>query len=322
MTPSRLFFVDSQLRPFWRFFLSVVVVLFAIVIANTVVTMALRLLHVHPSLSIDYLVRVATILVAVLAVFKLMTAALEHKPLASMGLAFYQRWRTDLGHGLAVGAAMMLSVGFLDWALGLVHFALSSDHLVSGGFYWLILLAIAATNEEVIFRGYPFQRLVGAISPIGAVVLSAVLFGLAHIGNPHSTWISTANTMLAGIFLAVAYLRTRALWMPIGAHFTWNFVQAYILGLPVSGPRFEGSILVGQVTGPTWLTGGSYGPEGGLLATFVMFAGTIYLLLSKRIYISKGMEALASGPPSPEKAGQSVEVTSMTSEDLEKDKRS
>ena len=321
MNPSRMVFVDSQLRPFWRFLLSVIVVLFAITIANTVVAMALALLHVRLSLPIDYLVRAATMLVSVLAVFKLMTAALEHKPLASMGLAFYPRWRIDLGHGLALGAAMMLSVGLLDWALGLVHFALSSDRLVSGGFYWLILLAIAATNEAVIFRGYPFQRLVEAISPGGAVALSAVLFGLAHIENPHSTWISTANTMLAGVFLAVAYLRTRALWMPIGAHLTWNFVQAFILGLPVSGPRFEGSILVGRVTGADWLTGGSYGPEGGLLATVAMIAGTIYLLLSKRIYISKGMEALVLGPPSPEGGGRSVDANSVTSADLEKDER-
>ena len=317
MTPGRWFFVDGQLRPVWRCFLSVVLMFFAVAISNTVVAGAFRLVGVQPSLPTSLLFSVMAMLVAVLGVFKLMTAVFEHRPLASMGLAFHSRWWTELGYGLAFGTAMMACVGCLEWALGLASFTVSSNHLFSTGSYRFLFLAVAATNEEVAFRGYPFQRLVESITPVGAVALTSALFGLAHLGNPHPTWISTANTMLAGIFLAVAYLRTRALWMPIGAHFTWNYVQGFVLGLPVSGIHFERSILQAQVKGADWLTGGSYGPEGGLLVTLVVVVGTIYLLLSKRIYTSKEMEALVAGPSSLE---QSEPAENVAPADPEEDK--
>ena len=69
--------------------------------------------------------------------------------------------------------------------------------------------------------------------------------------------------MLVGVPLSVAYLRTRALWMPVGIHFAWNYVQGFIFGLPVSGFRLPTSVLTARVHGAAWLTGSAYGPEGG-----------------------------------------------------------
>jgi len=68
-------------------------------------------------------------------------------------------------------------------------------------------LWLAAAHEEAVFRGYPFQRLVESLTPVGAIAVASALFGLAHFGNPHRTWISTANTMLVGIPFAIALPR-------------------------------------------------------------------------------------------------------------------
>jgi hypothetical protein len=84
--------------------------------------------------------------------------------------------------------------------------------------------------------------------------------------------------------------------MPVGMHFTWNYVQGFVFGLPVSGFTFPHSLLKVQVHGAAWLTGSDYGPEGGLLSTAVFVGAGICLLLSSRIRISERMKELVFGP--------------------------
>jgi hypothetical protein len=172
-----------------------------------------------------------------------------------------------------------------------------------------LVLFISATNEELIFRGYPFQRLVESLGPAGAVAVSSACFGLAHLGNSHHTWISTINTMLVGIPLSIAYLRTRSLWMPVGMHFTWNYVQGFVFGLPVSGFAFPTTLLNAQVHGGDWLTGSAYGPEGGLLCTIVALGAGIFLFLSPRIRISERMKELVFGSSLDAAANAAVHIS-------------
>jgi hypothetical protein len=108
--------------------------------------------------------------------------------------------------------------------------------------------------------------------------------------------VATVNTALVGIPFSIAYLRTRMLWLPIGMHLAWNFVQGFVLGLPVSGVRAPVSILRGEATGSKLLTGGEYGPEAGLLATGIIIVATGYLAFSKSIYVSEETRALVFGP--------------------------
>jgi len=234
-----------------------------------------------------------------LAAFKLLTSLLDRRPLGSVGLAFCGRWHLEFGMGLGIGALMILSVGALEQFLGVAHFTVNSaspGRFAGWGVGLLVFLLVAAVDEELIFRGYPFQRLMEALGPAAAVALFSGAFGLVHLRNPDHAWLSTLNTMLVGVPLAVAYLRTRALWLPVGIHLAWNYVQGYGLGLPVSGIRMPFSFFRAEVSGSELLTGGSYGPEGGLLATGVIVAATVYLSLSRSIYISREMSALVFGP--------------------------
>lgn len=235
---------------------------------------------------------------ALLAVFKILTSLFEKKPLRSIGLAFCGRWAADLGMGLALGTLMVLAVAALELGLGAARFSwnsISMGQVMEGGAYYGALFAVAATNEELMFRGYPFQRLIEALGPAAAAGVSSVLFGAAHLGNPSHTWLSTLNTALVGVPLAVAYLRTRALWLPIGIHFAWNFILGYGLGFQVSGIAFTRTLFSANVNGLPWLTGGTYGPEGGGLATIVIVVATVYLSFSRSIYMSDEMRELALG---------------------------
>ncbi|HMD84590.1 MAG TPA: type II CAAX endopeptidase family protein [Terriglobia bacterium] len=296
MNSTAIFIADDRLRPIWRFFLSVMLLFAVLVFTAATLRTIFLILKVQPSEYVAAFWQFLMGLVAIIAAFKLMTAVFEGRPLGSVGLAFHPRWGRELGRGLAVGGAMLFVTIMLEWVCGFAHFTFTPHPMLRAGSFTFVFFALAAAFEEATFRGYPFQRLAESITPAGAIAATSALFGLAHLGNPHRTWISTLNTALVGIPFCIAYLRTRALWMPIGMHFIWNFLMGFFLGLPVSGLIIPASTLTARVRGPIWLTGGPYGPEGGLLAMGAILVGIVYLSFTKSIYTTEEMKALVFAP--------------------------
>jgi membrane protease YdiL (CAAX protease family) len=140
------------------------------------------------------------------------------------------------------------------------------------------LLLPAAFVEELAIRGYLLTTLIeGAGAPV-AVALTSVLFAMLHLLNPEPGVLSTGMVALAGVFLATVRLATGSLWAACIAHLAWNVVQAIVLHAPVSGLPLPapGYRLVDH--GPAWLTGGSWGPEGGLAAAAGMLVATFLLV--------------------------------------------
>jgi membrane protease YdiL (CAAX protease family) len=148
----------------------------------------------------------------------------------------------------------------------------------------LVTLVVAALAEEVAFRGYAYRRLIQAIGPIAATIGMSLLFGLGHILNPGATWTSTLVTMLAGLLLSVAWLRTHGLWLGWGLHFAWNASIGILFGLPVSGINDFASIVQTRTFGQLWLTGGNYGPEGASWTVIVLLIGIAILVRVTRDY--------------------------------------
>jgi membrane protease YdiL (CAAX protease family) len=180
-----------------------------------------------------------------------------------------------LGGGTSVAPnPIWWKMGTIDWA-GLITLALD-------GLALLIMIALAATFEELNYRGYPFQTLLRAVGPLFPVLLFSSLFAIAHLDNPDKTLFSTVNTALAGIWLAMAYLKTRSLWFPTALHFMWNWMLGAFFGLPVSGLVFSHhTVLISTSESPIWLTGGTYGCEGGAAATIVLIAATFIISRAK-----------------------------------------
>jgi hypothetical protein len=113
--------------------------------------------------------------------------------------------------------------------------------------------------------------------------------------NPEIGMLSYVNIGLVSITLSLAYYKTRGLWLPIGMHFAWNFTQTTIFGYPTSGlPPTGLSVFDLTQSGPAWITGGAFGPEGGILATLAVIAGTWYILKSSRIRAEEGIITLDS----------------------------
>jgi membrane protease YdiL (CAAX protease family) len=187
--------------------------------------------------------------------------------------------------GLSIGWGMVV-VAVLPMALtGTLHVQL----WMAPRAFWLAVISLAtiaaaALAEEVAFRGYPFRRLVEAIGPVGATVVMSLFFGLLHMFNPDATWSSVLMTMLAGVLLSVAWLRTHGLWLGWGIHFGWNASMGVLFGLPVSGLIRFSSVVQTRAVGRIWLTGGDYGPEAALFTALVLLVGIGVLVRATRDY--------------------------------------
>jgi membrane protease YdiL (CAAX protease family) len=188
---------------------------------------------------------------------------LDRRPFLDLGLRLGRGWWADLLFGAALGGVLMAGITLVEWAAGWLEFR---------GFAWQtvgwdqLLLSLASAffvyiavgvNEELMMRGYVMQNLAEALNMRWAVIISSVVFGLLHMGNPYASWVSTLNVAVAGVFLAAGYLVTRSLWLPLG-----------------------GFHLIRQtVAGPEWVTGGPFGPEAGLTGLTAMVVGTALIWL-------------------------------------------
>ena len=193
----------------------------------------------------------------------------DDNALASMGLGFQRNTVREIAIGLWIGCAMVLACAgilFLFSEVQSVSATIGLTTLLRAALA-LAVLALGAMAEEAAFRGYPFQRLVEAAGPILAIAILQIGFGLMHRDNPNVSRWAIANTVLFGVLLAVAYLRSRSLWLPWGIHFGWNAMLAVGLGLPLSGLTLFAALWHTRVRGPEWMTGGDYGIEGGALTT-------------------------------------------------------
>ena len=148
----------------------------------------------------------------------------------------------------------------------------------------LLLLAVASLAEEVAFRGYPFQRLIEAMGPTLATVVFSFAFAGLHLFNPGANRASFLITVFSSWLLSVAYLRTRALWVCWGWHFAWNASMCVLFGLPVSGITEFSPVIQSNTVGPTWITGGDYGPEASAVTAVVLLIGIFIVYRATRGY--------------------------------------
>ena len=289
----------GRLRPGWAFAISVVLSFAAVFIAHVA---SEALAHEHYFLQEIVLRPLLALLLIAFYVWLLTIADNIHENrIAALGLPIAAGWRKQFIIGCMVGFALtaLAVVPSSIWGSPSSSFHFSFYVLLRAGAVVFILVA-GALAEELMFRGYPFQHLVEGIGAVGAIAVFSVLFGVLHLSNPGASFWGVANTILIGIVLAVAYLRTRALWLPWGIHFGWNATLGLLFGLPVSGLRLFNVVVRTATTGPKWLTGGNYGIEASVTGTIAVLIG---LLIVWRLPLKKLPSP--TGPISAETAHQS-----------------
>ena len=177
----------------------------------------------------------------------------------------------ELGAGLGWGAALMVAVFAVLAVIG-------SYRIAAVGWDKGILVGLAAgimagVGEELLFRGILLRLLEAWLGSWWALAVTAVLFGAMHLSNAGATPVGAAAIALeAGILLGACYLVTRRLWLAIGLHAAWNFVQGGIFGSDISGTGSGRGLFEASFSGPDLLTGGSVGIEGSLVAVVICTA--------------------------------------------------
>ena len=225
---------------------------------------------------------------------------LEGLPFRALGAWFTQFWAKHLILGLMMGTVTIGLAVLITAAFGGLRFTLNPDRASTA--IWLtlgfsfIVFAIAAAFEEALFRGYILQTFNRSGLGWLAIILTSVFFGIVHIRNPSAGSISTLNTILAGVWFGVAYLKTRDLWFVWGMHLMWNWVQGAVFGIEVSGlTDITTAPLLKEIDkGPTWLTGENYGIEGGIACTIAIIGSIAIIYFLPILKPSEEMATLTS----------------------------
>lgn len=268
---------EHRLRSGWR------ILIFVAVIALAVAITGLLIGHVLPQLgiaarSLEPITMLTGLLTGGLSLLGLWLVArrIDKRPLADFGFACGQVWWRELAVGTAIGAAMMAAIFAIEWAAGLLQIL---SFFQGSGFGLDLLIAFvaycgAALFEEVATRVYVVRNLIeglsGRFGPRSAawiaVVLPGLVFGALHYPNPGSTLVSTSAVAFAGIVGGAIYVLNGRIAIVLGVHLAWNFAQGSIFGFAVSGTDlFTYKIVAIRQLGPDWLTGGSFGPEAGVV---------------------------------------------------------
>jgi membrane protease YdiL (CAAX protease family) len=217
---------------------------------------------------------------------------LDRRSFDDLGFYVDRRFWIDGAFGFVLGALLMAGILGAERLFGWAQYRDAAEvgdvpRIAYVGVSLFSFLSIAI-REEVVSRGYHLTNLAEGfhskwitptLATTLAVLLSSAFFGLGHAGNPNAGFVSTGNIVLAGVWLALGYVLTGKLAIPIGIHISWNFFQN-LFGMPVSGTTefFLGSIFARDVTGPEWITGGAFGPEAGMTGLVAMTIGTLATL--------------------------------------------
>lgn len=213
------------------------------------------------------------------------------------------KWARNLALGLAAGLAVFSAAVAVAAILGIYRIVGQGD--ASGLLAALLASAVfPAVSEELIFRGILFRWIEEWGGSWVALLVTSILFGCAHLLNPHASPIAALGIALeAGVMLGAAYMLTRSLWLPMGLHAAWNFAQGEIYDIPVSGTNVHG-LVDARLSGHPLLTGDGFGLEASLIAITV---ATLFGLWLLRLAIRKGevvqprwvRRRVSASPPTP-----------------------
>ena len=231
------------------------------------------------SVEIGPIVSVGALAVCTLLAVFVVTRLIERRNLAEIGLGL-RRFVMDWLKGAGVGAAYLCaSVGILALLGGyrITGVAFAGEALAGG----LLLHFFVGVFEETLFRGILFRFLEEGFGSWVALTITALVFGFMHLSNPNATvWSASAIALEAGILFGAVYMATRSLWVAMGMHTAWNFLQGTIFGVAVSGVGAPtDSLFKPVIQGNPWLTGGAFGIEASVIAVVLGLGLGIHLLV-------------------------------------------
>ena len=210
----------------------------------------------------------------------------------------YLSWYVEDGESLSFGSKMrVMGIG---WTVAAVNFLAIIVCLFLCGYYrivtvefdvasqlsWLSLFLLVGVVEEVVFRGILFRLITDKWNIAVGLTTSSLLFGLAHLGNPGATlWAALAIALASGWLMGMAYAYHQTIWVPIGMHWAWNYLEGGVFGCAVSGTPLDYlPLITPRISGADILSGGAFGPEASIICVALGIAISIVYTV---LYIKK-----------------------------------
>ncbi len=218
-----------------------------------------------------------------------LVARLSRHSLDDFGIPPGQSFGRRFWEGALWGFLLLTLVLFVLRALGCFRFdsfALTGASAVRLALGWAVVFLGVSVSEELSFRGYWLFAVARRLSFWRAALILSLAFAGAHFANRGETAIGIAHVFTVGLFLCLSIRRTGNLWFALGFHAAWDWAESFFYGVPDSGFLTQGRFLDTSSHGPDWLTGGSAGPEGSLVALLLLLlaAFLIHLRFPKATY--------------------------------------
>ena len=197
------------------------------------------------------------------------------------------------GLGFLFGFLMMsgtIAVMVITGQISFSGFNLSASGI--GAFIFnLFMWFPQGASEELMFRGYMIPALNKRYKVAFSVIVSSILFSAFHSLNPGFTPLASVNLVLIAVLFALVYLYTGDIWMTSAMHTAWNLTQGNIYGLQVSGNEASNTVfkILYSKDATSLITGGAFGPEGGLATTAVTSVCMVIIII---LLVRKSRKAL------------------------------
>jgi membrane protease YdiL (CAAX protease family) len=259
---QKIFIGPEGLRPLWR------LVLYVLLYRGFRFGLRLLIYYGLPDMGDLRLQGVAYGGLAIAAIAAaLVMGRIEDRPFGSYGLppgpAFGKLfWLGSLWGFGSITLLLLALRGASAFDFGLL--ALHGARALKFAVFWAVLFLIVGFHEEFLTRGYTQFTLTQVLGFWPSAGLLSVAFGLLHLENPGESWVGILGAILIGFFFCLTLRRTGNLWFAIGFHYSWDWGESYFYSVPDSGGMVPGHLLHSSLHGPSWLTGGTVGPEGSV----------------------------------------------------------
>lgn len=259
--------------PLTRILVGIVVCGFALLGSNSILRLVLR-----PEGDLWRVIRWLLAMLVLLATYYTLFKYYEKRAITELSAA---GMLLQSLFGLLLGALCIALIILVLFALGYYE-VLSTDRVSALGVL-LIFFTTLSVFEEVIFRGIIYRISEQSLGTNLALLISALLFGLAHLPNEHANAVSVISAASGGLLAGLLFSLTQRLWLPIFFHVGWNWAQA-ALGVAVSGIEELPGFVQARLAGPEIITGGAFGPENSIFTVVLVLtlAGVVYSSILKK----------------------------------------
>jgi uncharacterized protein len=207
-------------------------------------------------------------------------AWLERRSVGDYGLRFHSLFGTRFCQGCALGVVEVVMLMGCIAVFGGYSFGsldLHGSGIFKWGLFWALFFTVVGLFEEFAFRGYLQFTLADGIGFWPAAWILSLGFGAVHLRNKGEGWVGAAGVAMIGLIFALTLKRTGNLWLVVGWHAAFDFGETFLFSVPNSGAVFSGHLSNATLHGPTWLTGGTVGPEGSVFSFVTMAAAALFI---------------------------------------------